>query len=329
MINCSLCSIVKNEEENIEEFLRDFEKVTSEQIILDTGSTDQTKTLAKKLDAKVFDFKWTYDFSAARNKAMEYASEEIVWVADADERIDEENREKVKKLLSDQKLFEEYDVVLINYRIWKDEKGEKYKKVIKPRIFKKELGEFMDPVHENLNIAKVPRERIFKSEIVVDSIRPTIQNYPRNVKILKKALKKDPNNFRYLFYLANDLQYSGEVEEAINYHLQFLEKFPNMREFTNRSANNLGLCYYQQKKYRSAFKYFLEALKADTRFIEPYLFLALIYEKAKQYDEAIKMYEKAEKLEMPKTIVPVHQDYYDGYATKKKMQLIEKIKDEK
>ncbi|MDD2208634.1 MAG: glycosyltransferase, partial [Bacilli bacterium] len=67
MITWSLCMIVKNEEKNIENCLKSCHQLFDEIIIVDTGSTDQTKKIVSKYTDKIYDFKWINDFSAARN----------------------------------------------------------------------------------------------------------------------------------------------------------------------------------------------------------------------------------------------------------------------
>ena len=52
----SQCMIVKNEEKNIEKALSWGKGVVSEQIVVDTGSTDRTVELAEKMGAKVYHF---------------------------------------------------------------------------------------------------------------------------------------------------------------------------------------------------------------------------------------------------------------------------------
>ena len=39
-------------------------------VVVDTGSTDRTKEIAREFGAKVFDFVWIDDFAAARNEAL-------------------------------------------------------------------------------------------------------------------------------------------------------------------------------------------------------------------------------------------------------------------
>jgi cellulose synthase/poly-beta-1,6-N-acetylglucosamine synthase-like glycosyltransferase len=54
----SLTMIVKNEEENLPRCLASVEGIFDEIIIVDTGSTDRTKEIAREFGAKVFDFEW-------------------------------------------------------------------------------------------------------------------------------------------------------------------------------------------------------------------------------------------------------------------------------
>ena len=74
MKKLSLCMIVKNEEETLERALENAIVFADEIIIVDTGSSDNTKTIAKKFTNKVYDFDWVDDFSKARNYSFSLAS---------------------------------------------------------------------------------------------------------------------------------------------------------------------------------------------------------------------------------------------------------------
>ena len=67
MITISLCMIVKNEEKVLARCLDSIADLMDEIIIVDTGSSDNTKEIAKKYTDKIYDFAWIDDFSAARN----------------------------------------------------------------------------------------------------------------------------------------------------------------------------------------------------------------------------------------------------------------------
>ena len=81
----SACYIVKNEEENLGKSLISLRNNENEIIVIDTGSTDATKCIAKKYGAKVYDFHWQDDFSAARNFALDIADGDWIIFIDADE----------------------------------------------------------------------------------------------------------------------------------------------------------------------------------------------------------------------------------------------------
>src|SRR3989344_2135515 len=94
----SLCMIAKNEEKHLEECLNSVKELVDEVIIVDTGSTDKTKQIAKKFNAKIYDFKWVDDFSAARNESLKHATKDWILVLDADEVLDKEALKVIKNV---------------------------------------------------------------------------------------------------------------------------------------------------------------------------------------------------------------------------------------
>src|SRR6185295_13878108 len=83
---------------NLSECLKSVVDLVDEIIVVDTGSTDRTKDIAREHGAKVFEFPWVDNFAAARNESLRYATGQWVFWLDADDRLDEDNRSKLKKL---------------------------------------------------------------------------------------------------------------------------------------------------------------------------------------------------------------------------------------
>lgn len=87
MIPVSVCIIGKNEEQHIENCLAPLAAFPFEVVYVDTGSTDRTKEIAARHGAKIYDFAWIDDFSAARNFASEKASNDMILFLDCDEYL--------------------------------------------------------------------------------------------------------------------------------------------------------------------------------------------------------------------------------------------------
>ena len=92
--------IVKDEEANLPDCLASTADLVDEIIVVDTGSTDRTKEVAASFGAKVFDFPWCDSFAEARNESLKHAAADWVFWPDADDRLDEDNRRKLKTLLA-------------------------------------------------------------------------------------------------------------------------------------------------------------------------------------------------------------------------------------
>ncbi len=83
----SLCMIVKNEEAALPGCLNSVKDVVDEMVVLDTGSTDRTREVAKEFGARVYDFEWSNDFAVARNESLKYVHGDWILVLDADEAL--------------------------------------------------------------------------------------------------------------------------------------------------------------------------------------------------------------------------------------------------
>jgi tetratricopeptide (TPR) repeat protein len=96
----SLCMIAKNEEAHLSKCLWSADAIVDEIIVVDTGSTDRTKDIAAVFGAKVFEFQWAHDFSAARNISLAKASGDWIFVLDADEVISVSDHADFRKMIS-------------------------------------------------------------------------------------------------------------------------------------------------------------------------------------------------------------------------------------
>ena len=96
----SLVMIVKNESKHLKACLDTVYDIVDEIIILDSGSTDNTRKIAEDYGVKWFVNTDWQGFGKQRQLAQSHASSDYVLVLDADERLDQELRESIVNVLN-------------------------------------------------------------------------------------------------------------------------------------------------------------------------------------------------------------------------------------
>ncbi len=99
-VKTTACVIVKNEAENLPQWLACMQALADEMVVVDTGSTDNTVALAKDAGARVFSFPWINDFAAAKNYALEQARGEWIYFLDADEYWEKKDFSRIVQTLA-------------------------------------------------------------------------------------------------------------------------------------------------------------------------------------------------------------------------------------
>jgi GT2 family glycosyltransferase/Flp pilus assembly protein TadD len=160
----SVCMIAKNEEENLPRCLSSLLNLADEIIVVDTGSSDRTREVAGIFGAKVLDFPWNGDFSAARNESLEHASCRWILVMDADEVLSPLDHGRLKALLADKAappnalaIVSRNYMLQVNREKWQsndglyplEEAAGGWVPSTKVRIFPNRMGIiFENPIHE-------------------------------------------------------------------------------------------------------------------------------------------------------------------------------------
>jgi tetratricopeptide (TPR) repeat protein len=106
MLSVSL--IVRDEAHRLETCLASVAGFADEVVVLDTGSEDDSRDVARRCGAEVHELPWPGDFAPARNHALGLVRGDWVLVLDADERLREEAREPLRRLMA------EPDVLVVN-----------------------------------------------------------------------------------------------------------------------------------------------------------------------------------------------------------------------
>lgn len=243
MLSISLCMIVKNEEEVLEQCLNSVFHLCDEIIIVDTGSTDKTKEIAEKFTDKIYDFKWIDDFSAARNFAFSKANMDYILWLDADDVLRKEDQKKLEALKLS--LDPSVDAVSMNYILEFDEYGNPSFYFRRNRLVKR-INNFkwIGPVHEYLEVSG----NIFSSDIAVVHRKSdkagSDQSVGRNLRIYEKRIKAGEDfSPRDLYYYANELKDNNQYKKAIIYYREFLATKKGWIE------DNIRACLYMAESY--------------------------------------------------------------------------------
>lgn len=204
--------IVKNESRVITRCLSSLLPIIDYWVIVDTGSTDGTQEIIKDfmemhgVQGEVHERPWV-DFAHNRNEAITLAQGkgDYLFFIDADEYLSYDPDFALPDLSLD------YYYVTILYA------GLKYGRIHlvnnhKDWKYEGVLHEVICPPH---NCSSAYLEKLTKI-VTSEGYRSTdAKKYEKDAQILEVALQKEPNNTRYMFYLAQSYRDAGNYEMSL------------------------------------------------------------------------------------------------------------------
>ena len=214
----SLTMIVKNEEDVLSRALSTASVYADEIIVVDTGSTDRTREIARRFTDKVYTLPWIDDFSAARNYAVSKATCDYWMWLDADDIVSIENAHKIMRLKK--KLDGKTDIVMLPYVLETDGTGKPTFSYYRERIVRRD-PEFVwkGRVHEAVEL----KGRVIKRAPFVLHAKPTGRGGTRNLDIYKRMIADgDAFSPRDMYYYARELFYTGATAEAAKVFREFI-----------------------------------------------------------------------------------------------------------
>ncbi|MDE6744642.1 MAG: glycosyltransferase [Lachnospiraceae bacterium] len=223
MTDFSFCIITKNEEKKIARCLEPLKATGMEVIVLDTGSTDDTVSVAQNYTDKIYHFDWINDFSAARNYAMTKASHDHILFLDADEYVEEIDIPAIKKLLR------KYPDVIgqikrRNACFASDGISEKISIDLVERLFDRRLYHYTGTIHEQITHRQGKMLYAYQIPLTVyhDGYLGTPeerrQKAERNNALLFEELKKSPED-PYLYYqIGQSFGLCSDAEQEYEYY---------------------------------------------------------------------------------------------------------------
>ena len=288
MITISLCMIVKDEEAVLARCLESVKDVVDEIIIVDTGSTDETKRIAAKFTERVYDFEWVNDFSIARNFAFSKATKDYQMWLDADDIIEPVEIEKL--LLLKQKLNPAVDIVTFKYHTHFDKDGIPVLTSTRERLFKRSKNyQWHDAIHEYVLMSG----HIQNEEIAI-SHKKISSSGDRNLRIYRGLVASGKElSPRETYYFARELMDHGIHEESIKYFEKFLDGKQGWFEDNIATCFNLARLFEILEQREKMLPILFKSFEYDTPRAEICGMIAYYFKNEKNLKKAIYWFELA------------------------------------
>nr|WP_238177706.1 glycosyltransferase [Paenibacillus contaminans] len=293
-ISISLCMIVKNEEESIERCLNAVEGIADEIVVIDTGSTDRTKELVKRFTNKVYDFEWIDDFAAARNFAFSKAGMDYILWLDADDVIEECDRQAFIALKKE--LDPAADSVLMDYVLMTDGSGTPTVSLKRNRLVKRSKGfRWIGAVHEYLEVNGI----IVQSGIAITHKKERAYT-DRNLLIYRRRLERGETfSIRDMYYFANELKDHAWFEEAVERYQLFLATKQGWIEDNIAACLKMADCYASLYERDNQLRALFRTFDYDRPRAECCCRLGALFLAENRLQEAVYWYETAAALGAP------------------------------
>jgi tetratricopeptide (TPR) repeat protein len=210
----SAALIVRDEGKFLAGCLESIAGFVDEAVVVDTGSVDRSREIALDHGARVADYAWQGDFSAARNHALDLARGQWILYIDADERVSVGNRTELEPLLREPRIaactvrfrpvtgFTRYR----EYRLFRNRPDLRFRGVI---------HETHVPALNQLCVRE--GMRIAHSRVCIDHHGydgDQSHKHPRNLPLLRARLEVDPFHVYSWCHLGGTLAGMGDAAGA-------------------------------------------------------------------------------------------------------------------
>jgi glycosyltransferase involved in cell wall biosynthesis len=292
--------IVKNEAEVIRRCLDSVKDVIDTWVIMDTGSKDGTQNIIrahlKDIPGTLYERPWK-NWGETRSEAFELAKGKADYILfmDADDVLEFTDGPKFPKLTEDV------------YFMWRGNDAFSY---LKQQLVKGDLPwRWVGVTHEYLDCDKpytsgrLDDVRYLSLDDGASSHDP--RKFWKNVELLQDGLQKEPQNTRYMFYLAESYYDAGEKAKALEWYQKRIDMQGWEQEEIFWSKFRIA---YILKSLKVADSIVIAALKDAIAYRphrpEPYYYLAELCNSQQDYKTAYEYIEAYNHVKQP----PLH-DY--------------------
>ncbi len=190
----SAALIVRDEERFLAGCLQSIAGLVDETVVVDTGSVDRSREIARDHGARLAEYPWNGDFAAARNHALDLARGAWILYIDADERVSAGDRAGLDPLLRDPRL------AALTVRFRPITGFTRYREY---RLFRNRPDlRFAGVIHEThvpalLDLCAREKMGIANSEVAIDHLGydgDQAHKHGRNLPLLRARLASDPHH---------------------------------------------------------------------------------------------------------------------------------------
>lgn len=265
-ISLSVCLIIRDEEQYLARCLSSIKNIAAEIIVVDTGSSDNSIMIASEISSYVYSYKWTNDFSSARNFCLGKANGDWILVLDGDEELDggclELLHEKTQVLdveayllpinnYSDQ-VHELLAIPDLQLRLFRNKKQYRYRGIIYEQI--------LDSIMEDNPSARIE----IASDISITHYGYTdganSKRLKRNTELINHALDEEEEQSRQ-FFLGRQCYRYHKFAEALDYYLLAYEGTDPQPLYLPELIRSISICLYMVNRIPEAILFIDKALE--------------------------------------------------------------------
>jgi len=297
------CMIVKNEERLLPGCLESIRDWVDEIIVVDTGSTDRTKDIARDYGARVFEQPWADDFAKHRNYSIEQASGDWIFIIDADERFVIDDVPRIIDAMRDGRG----DLLSLGvYNVYgEDERKTTFANSV--RFFRRRLNlRYSGIIH---NVLGIPKDQVvlrtsarlkhYGYDLPPDQMKA---KFERTRRLLEEQLRAVPDDVFALFNYAELLRGVEPViseqnaTEVIRCATRVIDLVPaddpERRHLRLMALNQLASVLVSRKDYQAALSCCRQALEIRPDYLDALIHSGFVYYGLRDISAAIAAFER-------------------------------------
>ncbi len=285
-------AICKNEKSFVRRWMESMSEADGI-IVTDTGSSDGTPELLRKLGAEVYEEKidpWRFDL--ARNISLEHVPKEadICVCTDLDELLRPGWRKCLEEAWTQDAAMGHY---LYNWSIGED--GTPYTQFIYFKAHCRGGYRWKYPVHECLEyIGDGPEKKVFINGMVLDHYPDKEKSRSSYLPLLKMGAEEMPQDSRMSYYLGREYMYAGSWDMCINELLRYLS-LPSAKWAEERCAAMrwIAKSYEAKENTDEAMKWYHRAIAEQPGMRDAYIECAKMCYRLSDWTSVYYMTERA------------------------------------